>query len=347
MGDEPGIEQRMAVIQKVFNTERVSTHGQNLFDIEQYYKESSLGYRFFHSGQGAIHMALNPKGIFDREGYYGQPNAIAKRFTVKMKKVLELASGNGFNTRFLAGRFPEVQFTGIDLVRGEVDFARKRARRAANLNFFQGDFQKLPFDDNTFDLVYVIESICHATDMHQALSEAYRVLRPNGVFIVFDAWQTKNFRQLSPLVQKAATLTQQSMAVGNPWRLDEWLHLSEQVGFVQESDEDLTAAIMPNLLRFERMAARYFDHPYLARIAARILPRRLLENAIAGYLMPLTVGAGAHTYRMVVFTRSGVQEEPVGEKVTQTLSMSASNTGGSNGHVPASPPAPHAHTGEQ
>jgi len=310
MGDEREIEKRMAAIQKVFNTERISTHGQDLFDIEQYYRESSLGYRLFHSEQGALHMALNPKGTFNREGYYGQPNAIAKWFKTATREVLELASGNGFNARFLARRFPEVQFTGIDLVRGGVEFAEKRAHRAANLKFIQGDFQKLPFGANDFDLVYVVESICHATNMHQALSEAHRVLRPGGVFIVIDAWQTKAFHQLSPLVQKAAILTQQSMAVGNPWGLDEWLQLSEQVGFTLDCDEDLTAAIMPNLLRFENMAARYFDHPYLARIAARILPRRLLENAIAGYLMPLTVGAGAHTYRMVVFTRPGVREEP-------------------------------------
>lgn len=305
MCDEQAIEQRMAVIQKVFDTEQISAHGKDLPDIEQYYRESSWGYRFFHSGQGAIHMALNPQGTFDREGYYGQPIAIAKWFTAKTKEVLELASGNGFNARFLAGRFPEVQFTGIELVRGEVAFAKTRARGVGNSKFFQGDFHKLPFDDNAFDLVYTIESICHATDMRQALSEAHRVLRPGGVFIVFDAWQTEIFHQLPPLAQKAATLTQQSMAVGNPWGLDEWLQLSAQVGFIQESDENLTAAITPNLLRFEHMASRYFDHPYLARIAARILPRRLLENAIAGYIMPLTVGAGAHTYRMVVFTRPG------------------------------------------
>ena len=93
--------------------------------------------------------------------------------------------------------------------------------------------------------------------------------------------------------------------MGKPWKLDEWLELSRQVGFIQESNEDFTAAIMPNLFRFERMAARYFAHPMLARIATRIMPTRLIENAIAGYLMPLTVGAGAHTYRMIVLSRPG------------------------------------------
>lgn len=303
MIDEQELEERLAVIQEVFDIQRIESQGQDSSDIARYYTASSWGYRHFHSEQGAIHMALNPDGIFDREGYYGQPNAIAKWFTPMTREVLELASGNGFNVSFLADMFPRVQFTGIDLVKKEVKFARKRARTADNVAFLQGNFHNMPFGDCTFDLVYVIESICHATNMHQALAEAYRVLRADGVFIVVDAWQTGTYDRLSPVVQRAARLTQQSMAVGKPWKFNEWLKLSQSVGFSQEFDEDFTEAIMPNLLRFEHMAARYFAHPYLARIAARVLPSRLLQNAIAGYLMPLTVGAGAHTYRMVVLRR--------------------------------------------
>ena len=319
--DDQELEKRLAAIEKVFNIRRIATRGQDSFDIESYYKESYWAYRAFHSKRGAIHMALNPDGVFSRDGYYGQPNAVANWFTPTTRQVLELASGNGFNAHYLARRFPRLELTGIDLTRPEVGFARKRANGIDNLTFLQGNFQNLPFDASTFDLAYVIESICHATDMHQALSEAYRVLRPNGVFIVIDAWQTEIFNQLSPLVQTAATLTQQSMSVGKPWKLDRWLELSEEIGFIPESDQDLTAEIMPNLLRFEHMATRYFAHPYIARVAAQILPSRLLENAIAGYLMPLTVRAGAHTYRMVVFRRlREVLGGPVDEKTVPTIS---------------------------
>jgi ubiquinone/menaquinone biosynthesis C-methylase UbiE len=307
MSNEQELKRRLTVIEKVFNIKEVAIHGQDVPDIERYYRESSLGYRYFHSNSGAIHMALNPDGVFDRKGYYGQPDAIAKFLTSTTQRVLELASGNGFNARYLAEKHPRVKFTGIDLVGAEVKFARRRACELNNLTFLCENFQNLSFTDSSFDLIYVIESICHATDMHKALSEAYRVLRPGGLFIVVDAWQTRIYSQLSPVVQKAAMLTQQSMAVGKPWKLDEWLNLSGQVGFVQKSDEDLTAAIMPNLFRLERMATHYFALPVLARIAARTLPSRLIENAIAGYLMPLTVDAGAHTYRMIVLGRPGGQ----------------------------------------
>jgi len=303
MIDEKELGQRLAMIERIFDTEKLTGRGQDAGDIAQYYRQSFWGYRLLHSEQGSIHMALNPDGVFDRQGYYGQPKAVASWFTASTKAVLELASGNGFNTRYLAATYPAIAFTGIDLVPSEVSFATKRAGKLHNLSYLQGNFQKLPFEDASFDLAYVVESLCHATDMHQALAEAQRVLRPGGLFIVVDAWQATVYNQLSPLVQRAATLTQRAMAVGRPWKLDAWLQATDEAGFVQESDEDLTMAILPNLKRFERMAARYFAHPVLARMAAGVIPIRLIQNAIAGYLMPLTVAAGAHTYRMIVLKR--------------------------------------------
>ncbi|CAF5130332.1 unnamed protein product, partial [Rotaria sp. Silwood1] len=34
----------------------------------------------------------------------------------------------------------------------------------ANCQFIQGDFMKLPFEDNSFDHVYTIEAVCLAPD---------------------------------------------------------------------------------------------------------------------------------------------------------------------------------------
>ncbi len=34
----------------------------------------------------------------------------------------------------------------------------------ANCRFIQGDFMELPFEDNSFDHVYVIEAVCHAPE---------------------------------------------------------------------------------------------------------------------------------------------------------------------------------------
>ncbi len=49
------------------------------------------------------------------------------------------------------------------------------------INFIQGDAEKLPFEDNYFDLI--ISSNLTKVDRHQLACEAIRVLKPGGKFI--------------------------------------------------------------------------------------------------------------------------------------------------------------------
>jgi ubiquinone/menaquinone biosynthesis C-methylase UbiE len=41
------------------------------------------------------------------------------------------------------------------------------------------------YDDNTFDVVYFCESICH-NDFDNVIKEAYRILKPNGILYIKD-----------------------------------------------------------------------------------------------------------------------------------------------------------------
>jgi hypothetical protein len=66
---------------------------------------------------------------------------------------------------------------------------------------------------------------------------------------------------------------------------------------------DLTAQVEPNLARLEALARRFVSRPRVARAARFVAPRSLLMNAVAAYLMPLAVAAGAHTYRLLVLER--------------------------------------------
>jgi ubiquinone/menaquinone biosynthesis C-methylase UbiE len=273
-------------------------------DIVDYYNSSAIGYRFFHSGDGSIHMALNPDGRFDKDGYLGQARLVERYIKDEHSTaILELACGTGFNLAYLAQREPGVSFTGIDLTPRFVRRAQRVVRGHSNAKVSMGDFQKLGFSPATFDLVFVIESLCHATDMDLALREVWRVLRPGGIFIVIDGFRQPDFDTLDDRLKLAARLSEVSMAVTRPWNISAWLSLAAEVGFRAESDHDLSTDVMPNLLRLRHLSNGYFNHRVVRGIAQRLASPRLLQNAVAGRLLPVTTKLGAHTYRAIVLRR--------------------------------------------
>jgi ubiquinone/menaquinone biosynthesis C-methylase UbiE len=192
---------------------------------------------------------------------------------------------------------------GIDLTPEHIKYSRKKSRGISNLEFRQGNFQNLEFQDESFDLVFEIESVCHATDMEKALSETKRVLKRGGRFIAIDGFRSRDFDAYSDDVKLASRLCEVAMAVSIPWQIHEWLALCEKVGFAIESADDLSRAIMPNLGRFQFLARGFFKFPALSKLLIKTLPYYLVQNSIAGMLMPFTVGMKAQRYYKVGLAR--------------------------------------------
>ena len=99
-------------------------------------------------------------------------------------EVLEIAIGTGRNLPY----YPEdVQLTGIELSPAMLEIARRRARelgRDAHLRV--GDAQALDFPDERFDAVVCTLSLCTIPDDRKAVTEATRVLRPEGWLLLLE-----------------------------------------------------------------------------------------------------------------------------------------------------------------
>jgi SAM-dependent methyltransferase len=297
------LDRRMRRLSGVFDLARLEDQGRTPAGIRRYYERSRPGYRFVHSEQGAMHMALNPDGIFDCAGYAGQAQLVHERLPPGAHDVLELACGNGYNLALLAARNPEVRFIGVDLIAAQIGRARAALATFPRADARTGDFQSLAVGDGSQDCVYVIESLCHATDLEQALGEIARVLRTGGRLIVVDGWRTAQFDDLPALVRDATVAVERAMAVSAGQPLPVWKRAALASGLRVTEDVDLTAQIAPNLARLEALAARFLGRPRLARLARVVVPEALLMNCVAAYLMPLVVRAGAHTYRLLVLER--------------------------------------------
>jgi SAM-dependent methyltransferase len=93
--------------------------------------------------------------------------------------VLEI--GVGLGTDFVQFARNGARLQGIDLTEAAVALVRTRLElEGLDANVQVGDAERLPFPDNSFDLVYSWGVLHHTPDTHAAVDEVRRVLRPGG-----------------------------------------------------------------------------------------------------------------------------------------------------------------------
>ncbi len=98
-------------------------------------------------------------------------------------RVLEIGAGLGTDLAQFARH--GALTTDVDLSAGHLEHAKRNfSLRGLRGEFRQGDAEALPFDDDTFDIVYSNGVIHHTPDTHRAVREMHRVLKPGGRAIV-------------------------------------------------------------------------------------------------------------------------------------------------------------------
>lgn len=106
-----------------------------------------------------------------------------KMAPVQLDYVLEIGCGQGKGARLIHKLWKPKKYIGIDFDEKMVERAR---RNTPGLEFEQGDAAKLRFDDASFDGVIDFGIVHHIPNWKDAISEAYRVLKPGGYFVLED-----------------------------------------------------------------------------------------------------------------------------------------------------------------
>ena len=68
LNDPVELKKYLDRIDRIFNIGKFLEQDFDSQNVVDYYRQSSLGYRLFHSSRGSIHMALNEDGKFNRKG---------------------------------------------------------------------------------------------------------------------------------------------------------------------------------------------------------------------------------------------------------------------------------------
>lgn len=157
--------------------------------IAQFYDASS-GLWEQTWGEHMHHGYYGRKGTYKLNRRQAQIDLIEELLTwgqIKQpESILDVGCGIGGSTLYLAEKY-NATAKGITLSSIQATRATERARAAvldSRVSFEVADALNTPFADNSFDLVWSLESGEHMPDKARFLQECYRVLKPGGKLIL-------------------------------------------------------------------------------------------------------------------------------------------------------------------
>ncbi len=113
----------------------------------------------------------------------------------KPETILDIATGTGDFAIMLAKLKPK-KIVGIDLSIGmlQVGIQKVKEKNLEDLiEMVLGDSEDLPFEDDSFDAITVGFGVRNFENLDKGLQEIYRVLKPNGIFVVLETSQPEKF----------------------------------------------------------------------------------------------------------------------------------------------------------
>ena len=231
--------------------------------IVRYYDQTWLDYRllWLNPDNLAVHFGYTDQNTRSHTAALKNMNRVlADRVHLRAgERVLDAGCGVGGSSLWLA-KERGAEVVGITLPARQVDKARSYAARrglATRVHFQVADFTKTPFPDASFDVVWAMESLCHAPHKAAFYQEAARLLRPSGRVVV--AEYLRAGRPLNPTGERLLHEWLTGWAIPDLDTPGEHTEHLTTAGFADIRLDDVTAHTRPSLRRLYRMA--YWTYP--------------------------------------------------------------------------------------
>jgi tocopherol O-methyltransferase len=272
--------------------------GAQLDEIAAYYDYTEPFYRrFWHGDTGGVHYGLwdNATRNF-REALLNTNRFLARVANIAPgERVLDAGCGVGGSALWLAANIG-ARVTGITISRKQLaaaEASRRKAPVAGQVDFRLADFARTDFPDCCFDVVWAIESVCHANDKSKFLTEAHRVLKPGGRLVLADGFLDRppaGAREARKLASFCRGFILPGLAETNAFET-----ALSAAGFEDIRRWDKTASILPSSRRMWRISSWSWPASAVAewlRLTPPLLTannrtgldqRELFERRVLGY----------------------------------------------------------------
>lgn len=236
-----------------------------------------------------------PSDYYERywseEGYrpLGSLHPVLRRFleayVSPSARCLDLGCGDG-GTAGLWLSEHAAGYVGVDISQGAVDDARARGLDARRID----DASALPFRDGEFDAVVCNHVLEHLLEPQRAAAEAWRVLRPGGVFLVSVPNVAYWRRRLELGLLARWNPVGDDRSTREPWR-DPHIRfftprtlrrmLEEKAGFIDIETRGVVGAFLAELPGVRRLVGKGASPPYrtLERLAPTLFAMQIQAAA--------------------------------------------------------------------
>lgn len=209
-------------------------------DVARHYDDLDYVYRETW-GQHLHHGLWTSEAESTHEAVKNLSMHVIKRLRIKNgARVCDIGCGYAATSRLIAERFL-ADVTGITISKAQIEHARLRGPKQGQLSLHQMNWLENDLPHEEFDHAFAIESSEHMEDHRKFFSEAFRVLKPGGTFVVC-AWLTRDHPNsleqsllLEPICRHGRIL-----GLGSE---TEYCAMIREAGFHLESFEDLSTQV--------------------------------------------------------------------------------------------------------
>ena len=215
-------------------------------DIENYYDQTEVHYKMFWKLEEAAGLHY---GIWDASTHsIGDAILNTNKYLVNMGKinkghnVLDAGCGIGGSSIFLAKNIG-CNVHGITLSKKQSETAKSLAEKnnVSNLaEFSQANYLETGFNDNSFDIVWAIESFGSASDKSLFFKEMKRILKPGGRILFADMFKPMTY-DIS--LNKTMQIMLNGWAISDILSIEELNSLSDKFDFEVTQIKDATKLI--------------------------------------------------------------------------------------------------------
>jgi cyclopropane fatty-acyl-phospholipid synthase-like methyltransferase len=237
--------------------------------IVDYYDETWLDYRFFWLNETtlSVHFGYSDETTHSHaDSLLNMNRVLADRAVIRQgERVFDAGCGVGGSSFWLAQQ-RGAEVVGVTPVANQVTQARRFAARrklTRQVHFEQADYTNTFFPDASFDVVWALESVCHAQDKAAFYREAARLLRPGGRLVV--AEYMRKARACGILGERLLHKWLDGWAIPDLDTPDEHLSSMSASGFTDIQIDDVTVHTHPSLRRLHQITLWSYPLAVLGR----------------------------------------------------------------------------------